>query len=187
MVGQAGVCVPAIVDATLHVGVLYSGGEVLTPYFGVNNEYLDRMAKPYSGEFEITGRVKATEDVDPRIDSPTVMQVFDMKKAGGASPSEEIRAQSNEVRNVLQEQLESNKSEWSSIEKQMTPESAGSQNSTTTQQPSNTDSRTQTRSDEKTERNESVTPGQTGPGFTVQVAFSALVMGILWIRLKDAT
>lgn len=177
MIGQGGVCVPAIVDATLHSGVFYTNGEILTPYIGVNNEHMDPISEPYSGHYQITGRVYNASDLDPRLESAIVLQVYEMEKIGDASSNHDVRDEAEEISKKIREQLTMNQTSWSSATAQ-----PGS-NSESGSSPEVEDNQTETGgsdTQDSTENEDSTSPGSSGPGFTFMAAALALLATLLF-------
>jgi len=117
MVGASGACAPAVVDATVHTGVLGPGEGEAVPYFGVNNERISQTVMPYGGSYSITARVVDASTLDPRLDSQIALQVYEMESAGGSAETSRLRSEASAIRETIHDQLTMEQSEWDSAVK----------------------------------------------------------------------
>jgi len=174
MIGQAGTCVPAVLDATLHGGLVVNDGKVLAPYVGANNEKLSKIASPYQGRFELTARIVNASVADPRLNYNSVIQIIQAKRIGDTSVPDNIRQDAISISGTFKQQLQFNKSEWDGAKPTPTP----TRTSTPDVTPGSATDNTPTESEDEQERE---TMGGSGPGFTAGIAVASL-MSFLAIR-----
>jgi hypothetical protein len=106
-------CLPVVTDSTMHSGVLFEGTpetpDEVVPYAGLSNTKVGGMTAPEQGTYSVTGRVVASEDIDPNLPEGYAVVAYDMERQGELSATQsavdEATSIADSVTDPLREQL----------------------------------------------------------------------------------
>lgn len=105
-------CVPVVTDSAVHSGVLYSEKPASSTDFvgfvGLSNHIQERVTEPIHGEYQVTGRVVASSQIDPSLPEGYVLVVYSMEQQGSLSisPTDEVTGFQQKVESAVQRQTE---------------------------------------------------------------------------------
>lgn len=103
-------CIPLTYDAAVHTGVVYSSGssssDEMIPYVGVSSHDVGQPVKPVSGEYIITARVVATDQLARGLPDGYGLVIEDMERVGSGDGTAAALQMRTEIVNAVRSTLD---------------------------------------------------------------------------------
>lgn len=103
-------CLPIPTDATIHVGVLFEGvpddPRAFVFYYALSNHHQQQAVTLESGTYDVTGRVRSTDQLSPQLPSGYALEAYDLERTGSLTASEAAREAASRYRSDAQQVIE---------------------------------------------------------------------------------
>lgn len=115
-------CVPLPMDMSIHSGAIATADDptAIVPYVGLSNQHQQTAVTDEQGTYELTGRVVAASELDPRLDGYGLI-VYERERIGSLDApgfTSTLEARAENYTKIYQTQLAMSESEYRKMKRQ---------------------------------------------------------------------